>query len=35
MELPAVITDVFYNGVQTVSDSKVIKQPSNQGKDLN
>ena len=35
MELPAVITDVFYNGVQTVSDSKVIKQASNQGKDLN
>jgi dihydroorotase len=35
MELPAVITDVFYNGVQTVSDSKVIKQTSNQGKDLN
>jgi dihydroorotase len=35
MELPAVITDVFYNGVQTVSDSKVIKQVSNQGKDLN
>lgn len=35
MELPAVITDVFYNGVQTVSDSKVIKQTSNQSKDLN
>ena len=35
MEIPAVITDVFYNGVQTVSDSKVIKQTSNQSKDLN
>ncbi len=44
MELPAVITDVFYNGIQTISDSKVVPVPiSNslnlnflhQGKDLN
>ena len=29
MELPAVITDVFHNGVQTIVDSKVVKIPSN------
>ena len=29
MELPAVITDVFYNGVQTISDSKVVQISSN------
>jgi len=43
MELPAVITDVFYNGVQTISDSKIVPVPDsnsfnlnslNQGKDL-
>ena len=43
MELPAVITDVFYNGVQTISDSKIVPVPVsnsfnlnslNQGKDL-
>ncbi len=43
MELPAVITDVFYNGIQTISDSKLVSIPtsnsldfksSNQGKDL-
>jgi dihydroorotase len=34
MELPAVITDVFYNGVQTISDSKVVQVSSN-SKSLN
>jgi dihydroorotase len=43
MELPAVITDVFYNGVQTISNSKIVPVPVsnsfnlnslNQGKDL-
>ena len=34
MELPAVITDVFYNGVQTISDSKVVQISSN-SKSLN
>jgi dihydroorotase len=34
MELPAVITDVFHNGVQTISDSKVVQIPSN-SKSLN
>ena len=29
MELPAVITDVFHNGVQTISDSKVVQISSN------
>jgi len=28
MELPAVITDVFHNGVQTISDSKVVQTTS-------
>ena len=28
MELPAVITDVFHNGVQTISDSKVVQTSS-------
>jgi dihydroorotase len=34
MELPAVITDVFYNGVQTIQDSKVVSRSNNQDKDL-
>jgi dihydroorotase len=34
MELPAVITDVFHNGVQTISDSKVVQISSN-SKSLN
>jgi dihydroorotase len=34
MELPAVITDVFYNGVQTIQDSKVVNQSNNQDRDL-
>jgi dihydroorotase len=34
MELPAVIKDVFYNGVQTISDSKVVQISSN-SKSLN
>lgn len=34
MELPAVITDVFHNGVQTISDSKVV-QISPNSKSLN
>jgi dihydroorotase len=34
MELPAVITDVFHNGVQTISDSKVVQIFSN-SKSLN
>jgi dihydroorotase len=29
MELPAVITDVFHNGVQTIADSKVVQISSN------
>ena len=29
MELPAVITDVFHNGVQTISDSRVVQISSN------
>ena len=29
MELPAVITDVFHNGVHTISDSKVVQISSN------
>jgi dihydroorotase len=29
MELPAVITDVFHNGVQTISNSRVVQIPSN------
>jgi dihydroorotase len=40
MELPAVITDVFHNGVQTISDSKVVQissssKSSNSNKDSN
>jgi dihydroorotase len=34
MELPAVITDVFHNGVQTIADSKVVQIFSN-SKSLN
>jgi dihydroorotase len=34
MELPAVITDVFHNGVQTISDSRVVQISSN-SKSLN
>jgi dihydroorotase len=34
MELPAVITDVFHNGVHTISDSKVVQISSN-SKSLN
>ena len=34
MELPAVITDVFHNGVQTIADSKVVQISSN-SKSLN
>jgi hypothetical protein len=29
MELPAVITDVFHKGVQTIADSKVVQISSN------